>query len=170
MKKIYIITLGMGIALNLNADIGMISKIVDGDTVKFNDVSCRFAHIDTPESKRNERAKRMVDNCSGLSLDTMVEAGKESAKHLSSLLEIGRSYKYDVLSTDRYDRKVCVIWINNKTTLNETMVKDGYAVPYYQYIKEDKIKREMRSSYNDAKMNNRGLFKNYTSSLKCIEN
>jgi hypothetical protein len=33
-----------------------------------------------------------------------------------------------------------------------------------------KIKKEMRSSYNDAKMNNRGLFKNYTSPLKCIEN
>lgn len=167
MKSVFIFILGL--ALNLSADVGKLSKIVDGDTVKFNDVTCRFAYIDTPESKRNDRAKDKVENCSGLTLDTMIEAGKESAKHLVSLLEVGKSYKYDVISVDRYSRNVCVIWIDNKTMLNQLMVEDGYAVPYYEYIKDERIKREMKASYSSAKMNSRGLFNKYSSTLKCIE-
>jgi len=167
MNKIYIGILGL--VLNMYADVGMLSKIVDGDTVKFNDVNCRFAYIDTPESKRNERAKHKIENCTGLTLNTMIEAGKESANHLNTLLEVGKSYKYDVISSDRYDRKICVIWIDNKTMLNQKMVEDGYAVPYYEYIKEEKIRRDMKAAYSSAKMNNRGLFNGYSSTLKCIE-
>lgn len=168
MKKTIGFLIGIGLISCLNADIGKLSKIVDGDTVKFNDTTCRFAYIDTPESKRNDRAKNKVDECPGLTLETMVDAGKESVNYLNSILEIGKSYKYDVISTDRYDRKVCVIWLNNNVMLNENLVREGYAVPYYTYIKDSDIERQMRLSSMIAKKYRSGLFKSHESVMQCL--
>lgn len=169
MKKGLIFCIAVGLAMQLNAEVGKLSKIVDGDTVKFGDTTCRFAYIDTPESKNNERAKKKVDGCTGMTMETMIEAGKESASHLSELLEEGRSYKFDIQGEDRYKRKICVIWLNNETSVNKKMVEDGYAVPYYEYIKDESITREMKKAYKEAKQYKRGLFANFESSIKCIE-
>lgn len=168
MKRIMGFLIGVGLASTLNADIGKLSRIIDGDTVKFNDTTCRFAYIDTPESKRNDRAKNKVEDCTGLTLETMVDAGKESASYLNSILEIGRTYKYDVISTDKYDRKVCVIWIDNNDMLNEKLVREGYAVPYYAFIKDRNIERQMRLSSITAKKNKSGLFATHESVMQCL--
>lgn len=168
MKRVIGFLIGVGLASTLNADIGKLSKIVDGDTVKFNDTTCRFAYIDTPESKRNDRAKSKVEDCTGLTLETMVDAGKQSASYLNSILELGRTYKYDVISTDKYDRKVCVIWLNNNEMLNEKLVRDGYAVPYYYFIKDKDIEKQMRFSFTMAKKNKSGLFKSNESVMQCL--
>lgn len=168
MKRVIGFLIGVGLASTLNADIGKLSRIIDGDTVKFNDTTCRFAYIDTPESKRNDRAKSKVEDCTGLTLETMVDAGKQSASYLNSILEIGRTYKYDVISTDKYDRKVCVIWLNNNEMLNEKLVRDGYAVPYYYFIKDKDIEKQMRFSFAMAKKNKNGLFATHESVMQCL--
>lgn len=169
MKRSFIFCITLGLLMQLNADVGKLSRIVDGDTVRFGDTICRFAYIDTPESKSNERAKEKVDSCNGMTIGTMLEAGKESASHLSELLELGKSYKFDIQGEDRYKRKICVIWLNNETSVNKKMVEDGYAVPYYDYIKDESITRDMKKAYKEAKQNRRGLFVEYESSIKCIE-
>ncbi len=168
MKRVIGFLIGIGLVSTLNADIGKLSRIIDGDTVKFNDTTCRFAYIDTPESKRNDRAKSKVEDCTGLTLETMVDAGKQSASYLNSILELGRTYKYDVISTDKDDRKVCVIWLNNNEMLNEKLVRDGYAVPYYYFIKDKDIEKQMRFSFAMAKRNKSGLFKTYESVMQCL--
>lgn len=168
MKRVIGFLIGIGLVSTLNADIGKLSRIIDGDTVKFNDTTCRFAYIDTPESKRNDRAKSKVEDCTGLTLEKMVDAGKQSASYLNSILELGRTYKYDVISTDKYDRKVCVIWIDNNQMLNENLVREGYAVPYYAFIKDRDIERQMRTSFTMAKRNKSGLFKTYESVMQCL--
>ena len=160
--------IGIGLLSCLNADIGKLSKITDGDTVKFGETTCRFAYIDTPESKRNDRAKNKVDECPGLTLETMVDAGKESANYLNSILELGRTYKYDVISSDKYDRKVCVIWINNNEMLNQLLVREGYAVPYYHFIKDSNIEKQMRLSATTAKKTRSGLYKNNEAVMQCL--
>ena len=168
MKRIIGFLIGVGLASTLNADIGKLSRIIDADTVKFNDTTCRFAYIDTPESKRNDRAKQKVDNCNGITLETMVDAGKESASYLNSILEKGNTYKYDVISIDKYNRNVCVIWMDNNEMLNEKLVREGYAVPYYYFIKDGDIERQMRLSSIAAKKNKSGLFATHESVMQCL--
>lgn len=168
MKRIIGFLIGVGLASTLNADIGKLSRIIDADTVKFNDTTCRFAYIDTPESKRNDRAKQKVDNCNGITLETMVDAGKESASYLNSILEKGNTYKYDVISIDKYNRNVCVIWMDNNEMLNEKLVREGYAVPYYYFIKDGDIERQMRLSSMAAKKNKSGLFATHESVMQCL--
>ena len=168
MKRVIGFLIGVGLASTLNADIGKLSRIIDADTVKFNDTTCRFAYIDTPESKRNDRAKQKVDNCNGITLETMVDAGKESASYLNSILEKGNTYKYDVISIDKYNRNVCVIWMDNNEMLNEKLVREGYAVPYYYFIKDGDIERQMRLSSMAAKKNKSGLFATHESVMQCL--
>ena len=168
MKRVIGFLIGIGLVSTLNADIGKLSRIIDADTVKFNDTTCRFAYIDTPESKRNDRAKQKVDNCNGITLETMVDAGKESASYLNSILEKGNTYKYDVISIDKYNRNVCVIWMDNNEMLNEKLVREGYAVPYYYFIKDGDIERQMRLSSMAAKKNKSGLFATHESVMQCL--
>ena len=142
-KKILLLTT---LALSLNADTGSLIKIVDGDTVHFKTdgkiVNCRLAYIDTPESKRNNKAKKDVSNCKGINLDDVVYAGKQSSKYLAKYLSIDNYYRYRVIGKDtKYNRSVCEIY-NNDGLVNLQIVKDGYAVPYYSFIK-NKSKKEL---------------------------
>jgi len=58
---------------------------------------------------------------------------------------------------------------NNRTSINQVLVKDGYAVPYYKYIKADK-RNIYRKLSKEAKRLNRGLYKSHSSSINCLEN
>ena len=62
--------------ISLYADTGVPKKVVDGDTLHFANNKWRILYIDTPESKRNKKAKRDVKQCKNFTLDTMVKMGK----------------------------------------------------------------------------------------------
>ncbi|MAC84365.1 MAG: hypothetical protein CL624_09545 [Arcobacter sp.] len=151
------------------AEVGTLSKVIDGDTVKFGQTTCRLAYIDTPESRKNKRLKRIVKSCSGVTINTMIAAGKKSTSYLKAKLKVGKQYKYTVVDIDRYKRSVCIIMINNRTSINQQLVKDGYAVPYYRYIKSDK-RNMYRKLSKEAKRLNEGLYKSHSSSINCLEN
>lgn len=151
----------------LQAEVGSFKKIIDGDTIDIGNDRCRFAYIDTPESKSNERLKRKLESCNGLTVETMIDAGESAKKHLEKYLNKGDSYKYEVLSKDRYGRSVCEIYSDGEL-INLKMVADGYAVPYYQYIPQNKKSLFMKAS-QDAKSNKRGLYTLNTSAILCIE-
>lgn len=54
----------------LIADTGILTKVVDGDTLYFKTnskkVKCRIEYIDTPESMNNKKNKRDISNCRGI--------------------------------------------------------------------------------------------------------
>jgi len=83
--------------IGLFGEIGVLKSIIDGDTIKFNNATCRIAYIDTPESHKNAKAKRDTESCPGITVETIVEMGKESSRHAESLLQIGKSYRYEVV-------------------------------------------------------------------------
>lgn len=149
------------------AEVGAVKKIIDGDTIDIGNDRCRFAYIDTPESKSNDRLKRKLESCNGLTVETMINAGKNSKEYLASILNKGKSYKYEIISKDRYGRSVCEIYAGNEM-INLKMVEEGYAVPYYQYIPSDK-KNAFKKAAQEAKMKNRGLYTSHNSAIKCIE-
>jgi len=159
INQVNIIPLFEGIA-----DIGTLKKVVDRDTLHFNNAKCRIAYIDTPESKRNKKAKRDTDRCKNFTLDTMVKIGKASADHAKTLVKVGKQYKYDVIGTDRYKRAICIVHTPNGIS-NELMVKDGYAMPYVRYL-PDTLKRKYFLHVKSAKASKHGLWHKYN--IECI--
>jgi endonuclease YncB( thermonuclease family) len=164
MKKI-----GLGLILTgslLFANYATVSKIVDGDTVYFKaqgeEIKCRVAYIDTPEKSRNKKAKRDANNCNGLTLDTMVDAGKQATSYAKQYFKTGSKHKINIIDKDRYGRSVCEIGGYNKQ-----IVHDGYAIPYMQYIPSSK-KREFAQAAKEAKRNRAGLWRTHQSVMQCM--
>ncbi len=152
---------------SLYADTGTLTRIIDGDTIKFGATTCRLANIDTPEKARNSRLEKVLDNCNGITMERMIDAGTISSKFINEILVVGNQYNYDVVTKDKYERSVCNVWIDRKTTVNQLMVRNGYAVPFFSFIKDDDLalyKKEL--AY--AKRTNSGLFKSYKPIMDCM--
>lgn len=164
----YPILLSCLFAFSLKADVGMLSKVVDGDTIYFGAVKCRLAYIDTPESKNNEKARRDAAKCNGITPERIVEAGKIAADFTKAQLQVGRSYKYSVVDTDRYGRSVCLIEADGGS-LNLGIVAAGYAVPFEQYIPDYQTKRLFNKYAQEAKRTNAGLWGSHSSVMECMD-
>ena len=93
--------------------------VVDGDTFHYNGIKIRLYCIDAPELKEG--------------------GGKEAKQKLKQLLSAGK-INIEILSTDRYGRKVCKVIVNNKDVSFE-LVKLGYARVYKKYCKCSKFYR-----------------------------
>ena len=155
----------------LFADVGVLKKVVDGDTLYFRSggrtVKCRIAYIDTPESHRNARAKRKAKTCMGVTLDRMIEAGREASRHAKTLISIGKSYRFDIKGRDRYGRSICIVRLPGGETYNEKMVKDGYAVPFWKYISSS-MRQRYKIASKEAKSDGMGLWRRYLHVMKCL--
>lgn len=170
MKKVLhcIIILFVFLALNTNADVGILTKIIDGDTVRFGTDTCRLANIDTPESNFNNRLEKNVKNC-GINTSDVIVAGKKAKEHLSNYLKEGVEYKYTITNkSDNYGRKICLININNSETVNIKMVEDGYAYPYYYFIPSS-LKDKYKKALESARNNKKGLFEEHENVMICLE-
>ena len=91
--------------------------VVDGDTFHYGSLKVRLYCIDTPELKQ--------------------AGGQEAKQKLKQLLSAGK-INIEILSTDRYGRKVCKVIVNNKDVSFE-LVKLGYARVYKKYCKCNKF-------------------------------
>jgi len=147
---------------------GRVKYIVDGDTLKLqNGVVLRFAHIDTPESKKNKRAKRFASLCRNTSLSEIIKAGKLSSSFTKSLIAKNEVIDYDSISTDRYGRKVAVIYNSEGVNINEAIILQGYGVVYQRYTKG--MKRVIYNKLqNKAKREKNGLWISYPKIMQCL--
>ena len=91
--------------------------VVDGDTFHYGNLKVRLYCIDAPELKQ--------------------AGGIESKQKLKQLLSAGK-INIEILSTDRYGRKVCKVIVNNKDVSFE-LVRLGYARVYKKYCKCNKF-------------------------------
>lgn len=154
----------------LCADVGVLIKIVDGDTLYFQTnnkkVKCRIEYIDTPESRDNKKNKRDISNCRGITAKDMTAAGKSAARAAKRLLTLKKQYSYGVSGKDRYGRSICVVKLDD-TTFNEQMILNGYAVPYRQYMNSSELKH-----YNvllkKAKTEKVGLWRSRETIIECL--
>ncbi len=158
-------------------------KVVDGDTIIvkipetnfngkdkiFKDLTfkVRLIGIDTPESRKNSRARRQAKK-----LDTTVRVvlylgrkAKEFTEEQLLLEKRGRKkiYKTVYLEFDKdpqdwYGRLLAYVWLPDGRMLNEMLICEGYAFPLS--IKPNtKYKNEFFKCYEDAVMENKGLWK-----------
>lgn len=154
----------------LCADVGVLTKIVDGDTLYFKTnnkkVKCRIEYIDTPESRNNKKNKRDISNCRGITAKDMTSAGKSATRAAKRLLTLKKQYKYDVNGKDRYGRSICVVKLGD-TTFNEQMILNGYAVPYRQYMNASEIEH-YNMLLEKAESEKVGLWRNRESVIECL--
>ncbi len=110
--------------------IAKVTRIIDGDTVHLEGFkeNFRLIGIDTPESRRNARAKSIAAR-TGQSLDSIVAEGKRAKAFTKSLLENKTvTIEWDVQRTDRYQRNLAYLLVNGKNSSVE-IARAGYADP-----------------------------------------
>lgn len=92
--------------------------VVDGDTFHINyDFKVRLYCIDAPEINTTE--------------------GQKAKQKLKELLKNG-NIKYQIISTDRYGRKICKVFADGKDVSYELFLS-GHAKVYKKYCKEPKF-------------------------------
>ena len=97
-----------------------VERIVDGDTIiaaiDGKPEKIRLIGVDAPESVHPDQSRN-------------TEEGKEASEYVRSLLENRKVYlEYDVSVTDRYDRVLAYVYLEDgKTMPNELLLEEGHA-------------------------------------------
>ncbi|MBD2303722.1 thermonuclease family protein [Nostoc sp. FACHB-190] len=112
-------------------------SVGDGDTLRVRNqqgqpVTIRLACVDAPELKQNPW-------------------GQQSKARLQQLLPVNQSVQVRSIERDRYKRLVAEIFVNNRS-VNLTMVQEGQAVVYRQYLQGcNSTKNQFLQAEADAK-------------------
>lgn len=136
MKKIILFIL---ISITIISSPFKVTKVGDGDTITVQDIQTyekfkvRLYGIDAPESDQS--------------------FGTQSKQFLSDQI-LNREVILDIKNTDRYKRKVAVIYLND-VNVNELMVKEGWAWWYQAYAKKDLVYKELQ---DQAQAKKRGMW------------
>ncbi|RUR72447.1 hypothetical protein DSM107007_57280 [Nostoc sp. PCC 7120 = FACHB-418] len=94
-------------------------SVGDGDTLRVRNqqgqaITIRLGCVDAPELKQNPW-------------------GQQSKTRLGQLLPVGQSVQVRSIENDKYKRLVAEVFVNNRS-VNLTMVQEGQAVVYRQYL------------------------------------
>lgn len=143
MKKItgvviFILVFSLSVAQSL---VGTVSRVSDGDTL----------HLETPTGKYKVRFYGI--DAPEISQDYGLESKVFVAERI-----LGERVKVDVVSTDRYGRKVGKIYYGYgyRNYLNRKVVEAGYAWWYQYYAKED---RDLQEAEAHARKYKAGLWR-----------
>lgn len=123
-----------------------VKRVIDGDTfVLENGEKVRLTGVDAPESRNTGRKK-------------IGYYGKESKAFLKQYLT-GKKVRleYDVTRTDRYNRTLAYVYMEDGTFLNAEIVRLGYAT-VYTYPPNVKYAELFVEMAMDARENERGLW------------
>lgn len=97
---------------------GTIVSVGDGDTIRVSTadktLTVRLSCIDSPELKQQPY-------------------GQAAANRLKQLLPVGQAVTLQIADTDRYGRSVAKVYVGD-TAINLTLVQEGQAVVYRQYL------------------------------------
>lgn len=138
-----------------------VHRVVDGDTVDIINPTTntlqriRLAHLDTMESMRNKRAKKLALECN-LDIADIVINGIIAKKHLITLIQ-DKNVNIVFMGLDvRGLRTVGDITTLDNINVSDHMISNGYGLPYTEYIhKEDRAKYEaMSAKANNVFLNN----------------
>ena len=136
-------------------------KKVDGDTAKFKldgaVITVRFLGINTPEAEGPYREEETYGK----------EASAYTENRLKNANKIEIEYDEASSKTDRYDRTLAYIWVDN-VLLQEELIEKGLATTY---MLQDNYKyaERLKNAEENAKQNKIGIWSNEELQLN-IEN
>jgi micrococcal nuclease len=136
-----------------------VAYVVDGDTVAVRIdktlEKIRLIGIDTPESRKNERAQLQAER-SNRDIKTIIEFGKRAKETLKGLLPKGTELRveYDAQKRDKYGRLLAYIYRTDNVMINEEMLLRGYAQlltipPNVRYV--ERFKRALAKSKKEQR-------------------
>lgn len=131
-------------ALGAQGTFHLITRVVDGDTIIVEGVGrVRLIGVNTPESVDPRRP--------------VEDFAKEAAAFTRRLAEGKRvRLDYDSARTDRYDRTLAYVFLEDGTFLNAEIIRQGYGFAYtafpFRYL------NEFRNLEREARENGRGLW------------
>ena len=101
-------------------------KVVDADTIIFNNEKIRLYGIDAPETEQDCYVEKEAWPC-----------GKQATEYLKSLLkDVSPPSLYcNISSKDSYGRSIGVCYIEDQD-INSNLVESGWALAYQQYSKD----------------------------------
>ena len=119
-------------------------SIFDGDTLRVlasdnEELKIRFSCIDAPEKN--------------------MKYGIQSRDYLRSLLaKNGNKVTLDITNTDRYGRKVAVLYLLNGEAVQTLQVKNGWVYPYPRYKSDCPIWNELKQAETIAIKNRENIY------------
>ena len=126
---------------------------IDGDTailIQNNEnIKVRFLAIDTPETKYSEKGEQPYGD----------EASKFTCNKLKNANSIEVEYDSKSNKTDKYDRHLVWVWIDNKL-LQKEIIKNGLGKVTYLYDNY-KYTKELKQEETIAKKNKIGIWSTY---------
>ena len=110
-------------------------KVVDADTIIFNNEKIRLYGIDAPEKEQSCYVKKKAWPC-----------GKIATEYLRNLLKdvSPPSFQCKISSKDRYGRSIGVCYIEDEN-LNKNLVANGWALAYRNYSKDYILNEKLAS-------------------------
>lgn len=119
-----------------NYEFAKIDRVIDGDTIKSNETSIRFLGINTPEKKEKyyQEAKDFLEQ-KVLNKTVQLEYGKDK--------------------TDRYNRSLAYVFLNNKN-VNIELIESGLA-NYYFPSGKDVYYNDFKEAWETCLKNNKNL-------------
>ncbi len=143
----------------ISARTPVLTYVVDGDTIAVqierSIEKVRLIGIDTPESRRNDRANLQAER-SRRDVKTIIQMGKQAKETLKGLLPKGTELRieYDVQKRDKYGRLLAYVYTKDNTMINEEMVRLGYAQlltipPNVRYV--ERFRKALAKSQNERR-------------------
>jgi len=130
-------------------ELNLVKRVIDGDTIELeNGKTVRYIGIDTPETVHPDKPVQCY--------------GKESSDKNKSLVE-GKKVKLekDVSETDKYDRLLRYVYLEDGTFVNLALVKEGFAKGS-TYPPDVKHQDEFTNAEREARNSQKGLWSSTT--------
>lgn len=123
----------------------LVTRAVDGDTLELSTGErVRMVGIDTPESVHPTKGVQCF--------------GKEASVYTNSLVaNKWVRMERDITDKDRYGRLLRIIYMEDGTMLNDTLVRQGYAM-VYTYPPDVTFIPQFREAQSEARLAGRGLW------------
>ncbi|WP_104168565.1 thermonuclease family protein [Arthrobacter sp. SX1312] len=127
---------------------GTVVRVIDGDTLVINfdgdDQTVRLLNVDTPETKHPDKPVECL--------------GPEATEKLESLTPPGTrvGLDFDVERTDKYERVLAAVFIEDQTLVNAEIARVGLGVPVL-IEPNKKYYDEVQAAYSEATARNVGL-------------
>ncbi len=140
-----------------------VQGVEDGDTLLLQmqgqPKRIQLLGIDAPEAVENPKLERDLER-TGLRRAALLAIGQKSARHLGELITAGDSVRLvgDLGKQDKYGRISVVVIAPNESSLNTTMVSDGYAIVLNRPPLAEPLKSRLQGAQHEAIRTHRGLW------------
>ena len=99
-------------------------------------------------------------------------AGQAATNYAKNKLFTGQKYKINVYDKDKYNRNICIVFLQNGDNFNEKIVKDGYAVVYKhgKYTKDKQFRHQLNVAQGAAVKAEAGLWGTHKDIMRNMAN